>query len=179
VVAVDFSRAGLMVLKRKMHAESRVALVQADVTRPYAAARAFDRLLSTLHSNLPGTDARGRAIDLARQALSSRGCAVISMHHYNIRNLLLREPAVGRYRDSGIVRYFLTQRESVRELSPFFAQVEYRFIAPHVPLIPSVGLARACASARGLRSAFGELFLAIASEPRPRIEAGASLVPSA
>ena len=104
VVAVDFSRPGLLLLRQKLASEASVALVQADVTRPYVTASAFDCALSTLHSNLP--DARHRLASLRHlsQALKLEGRAVISMHHLSGRDRLIGMPAAGRYPDSGIFK---------------------------------------------------------------------------
>ncbi len=86
------------VLRRKLAPEARVALVQADVTRPYGAAAAFDRVLSTLHSNLPDRDHR-LGVPAAGSACSPQAAApVVSMHHYNLRDRVMRCRNRGRTR---------------------------------------------------------------------------------
>lgn len=166
VMAVDVSTAGLHVVRRKLRADAPVALVHADVTEPYAAANLFDRALSTLHSNLPGRDSRLASLRHVAHALKDDGRAVISMHHYGLRNLLLSEPAAGRYADNGIYRYYMRQSEAAREAAPYFSRVRFAYIAASVPGIPSGVLARAAANVPAVRSALGNLFLAVAERPR-------------
>lgn len=165
VVAVDFSRAGLMVLKAKLDDSASVALVQADVTRPYGAPRTFDRLLSTLHSNLPGRELRMASLQEVSTILKEDGRAVISMHHYSLRDALLGVPASGRYQDSGIYRHFMTTRESRKEVSPYFARLAHRHIAVSVPGVRSRFVGRTAAAIPLLRSGLGRLFLAIGEHP--------------
>lgn len=166
VVAVDFSAASLQVLRARLDAEAMVALVQADVTRPFGARAAFDRMLSTLHGNLPSDVHRSRALQWMADALSDDGRAVVSMHHWSARDLLTGTAASGRYPDSGIYRRFQTRRESLAELTPFFGHVTHRFVALNVPGLPSRRLALALTHVPGLRSALSRLFLGVATRPR-------------
>jgi SAM-dependent methyltransferase len=165
VVAVDFSEAGLLVLKSKLDAEAPVALIQADVTVPYGARRAFDRMLSTLHSNLPSRDHRGQALRWMSDALRDSGRAVVSMHHYSTRDAIAGSAASGRYPDSGIYRHFMTQQESQEELASWFGHVRHRFIAASVPGLPSTIVARAVARLPVLREGLSSLMLALAERP--------------
>lgn len=166
VVAVDFSRAGLLLLRRKLAPDACVALVQADVTKPHAAPQRFDRVLSTLHSNLP--DARHRIASIAHvaQSLNRGGRAVISMHHFSGRDRLAGVAASGRYPDSGIFRYYMTRAEAVRESAPFFARVRFAHIGASIPGLRSVTAARLAARLPLVRSALSRLFLAVCEQPR-------------
>lgn len=166
VVAVDFSRAGLRLLRGKLAPDARVALVQADVTKPHAAPRLFDRVLSTLHSNLPDTRHRMASIAHVAQSLNSGGRAVISMHHFSGRDRLAGVAASGRYPDSGVFRYYMTRAEAMRESAPFFARVRFAHISAGIPGLPSVAAARLAARLPLVRSALSRLFLAICEQPR-------------
>lgn len=166
VVAVDFSAASLQVLRARLDADAMVALVQADVTRPFGARAAFDRMLSTLHGNLPSDVHRSRALQWMADALSDDGRAVVSMHHWSARDLLTGTAASGRYPDSGIYRRYQTRRESLAELTPFFGDVTHRYVALNLPGLPSRRLALALSHVPGLRSALSRLFLGVATRPR-------------
>lgn len=166
VVAVDFSRAGLLLLRGKLAADACVALVQADVTKPHAAPRRFDRVLSTLHSNLPDAGHRIASIAHVAQSLNRGGRAVISMHHFCGRDRLAGVNASGRYPDSGIFRYYMTRAEAVRESAPFFARVRFAHISASIPGLRSVTAARLAARLPLVRSALSRLFLAVCEQPR-------------
>jgi uncharacterized protein YbaR (Trm112 family)/protein-L-isoaspartate O-methyltransferase len=171
VVAVDMSRAGLLVLKAKLAPDAAVALVQADVSAPFGSPGSFDRMLSTLHSNLPSAEHRCQVLGWMADALAEGGLAVVSMHHYTVRDALTRTPRAGRYPDSGIYRYLMTTRESETELRPHFGKVRHTYIAASIPGLPSVALARVAARTVGVRAATSSLFLALVREPRsPRHE---------
>jgi SAM-dependent methyltransferase len=165
VVAVDFSIAGLLVLKAKLDADMPVALVQADVTRPYGTARAFDRMLSTLHSNLPDRDHRSEALHWMAEGLNDAGRAVVSMHHYSTRDVIARTPASGRYPENGVYRYFMTAKESLHETAAHFGRVRHAHVAVKVPGIPSVRVSKAVARVRVLREGLSGLLLALAERP--------------
>jgi SAM-dependent methyltransferase len=172
VVAVDFSRPGLLVLRRKLAPDARVALVQADVTQPFAAPRRFDRALSTLHSNLPGVEQRMASLGQVAHALKETGRAVISMHHFSGRDWVFRVPAAGRYPDSGIYRYYMRGSEARRESAPFFGRVKLVHISAGLPGLRSRTLARGAARIPLVRSALARLFLAVAEQPVRREFAG-------
>lgn len=165
VIAVDFSVAGLRVLRNKLSPEAPVALVQADVARPFGRPGAFDRMLSTLHSNLPDKFHRRQALRWMADALMDDGRAVVSMHHHSTRDVLFGTPASGRYPDSGIVRHQLTCSESLIELAPWFAEVKHQYIAARVPGLPNLTVARAVARTPLLREALSSLFLAVCTRP--------------
>lgn len=166
LIAVDFSLAGLQVLRQKLEPDAPVALVHADVTRPYGAPGAFHRILSTLHSNLPGRDHRTASLREIGRTLRGDGRAVVSMHHYGLRDLLGRVPSTGRYADSGIYRHLMTVRESRDEASPFFARVRHLHVSVSVPGVRSRLVSGAVARVPLVRSGLGRLFLAICEEPR-------------
>ena len=166
VVAVDFSRPGLLILRGKLPLDAPVALVQADVTKPFAAAGRFDRALSTLHSNLPDADHRMASLLRITQALSADGRAVISMHHFSGRDRLLRVPPAGHYPGSQIFRCHMSRAEAQREISPFFASVRFVHICVGVPGWRSTAAATLAAKVPLVRSALSRLFLAIAEQPR-------------
>jgi SAM-dependent methyltransferase len=165
VVAVDFSLVSLEVLQGKLAEGSQVALVQADVTQPHLAPRSLDRVLSTLHSNLPSREHRIAALRQTAQALRPHGRAVISMHHYGVRELLRMQPAAGRYTGSGIYRYFMRAREAMEETSRAFGSVRLTYVRASVPGVPSTVVASAAAAVPILRSALGQIFLASCERP--------------
>ena len=166
LVAIDFSLSGLQVLREKLDPDARVALVHADVTRPYGGSGSFHRILSTLHSNLPGRDCRTASLREIGRTLRDDGRAVVSMHHYGLRDLLGRAPVTGRYADSGIYRHLMTVRESRDEASLFFARLRHRHISVSVPGVRSRLVSGTAARIPLVRSGLGRLFLAICEQPR-------------
>lgn len=166
VVAVDLSVAGLMVLRKKLDPAARVALVHADVTGPCAAPRGFDRVLSTLHSNLPGRDHRAACLRHVARMLREDGRAVISMHHYSMRDILSRTPAEGRYPDSGIYRQLMTTRQSRKEADAFFARLRHVYVGASIPGVRSIAASRIAARVPIVRGSLGRLFLAVGEQPR-------------
>jgi SAM-dependent methyltransferase len=166
VVAVDFSLTGLVVIRGKLEPTARVALVQADVTRPYGSPASFDRVLSTLHSNLPDLDHRAASWREVARITADRGRAVISMHHHSLRDRLTGVPVSGRYADSGIYRYYMTVRQSREEAASFFARVHHVPVAVSMPGVPSVAMSRAIARVPMLRRALGRLLLAVGEGPQ-------------
>jgi SAM-dependent methyltransferase len=166
VVAVDFSWAGLAVIRKKLSADAPVALVQADVTAAYAGPQVFDRVLSTLHSNLPDRACRMASLRHVASSLKDGGRAVISMHHYALREFLLRQPRAGRYEDSGIFRYCMVKPEARRESRPFFRRVRFAHVSVGLPGVRSLVAGRIAARIPLIRSGFGRLLLALAEDPR-------------
>jgi SAM-dependent methyltransferase len=169
VVAVDFSTAGLALLRQKLDRRANVALVQADVTQHYGAPRCFDRVLSTLHSNLPSRDHRLTSLRNVAETLTPRGRAVISMHHYSVRNLLPGTPAEGRYPDTGIYRYYLRACEAREEFATFFDRLRFVHVAVSVPGLKNVALARAAARIPLVRSGLATIFLGVAEGAHPPV----------
>ena len=165
VVAVDFSEEGLRVLRTKVETEAPIALVQADVTQPYGTPGAFDRILSTLHSNLPDAAHRRQALRWMADGLTPGGHVVVSMHHHSTRDVVTGTPPSGRYADSGIFRYHMTRGESHAEAAAWFAHVTHRYIAVTVPGLSHRAVARAAARIPVVREALSSLFLAICAQP--------------
>ena len=137
-LAVDFSARSLETLAAKLSnpqlpAGARVGLVQADVTRLCLAPRAFDRILSTLVSNLPTRAHRAAMYGLAAGALRDDGVFVFSAHHHGLRQRLRHEPVDGRYSQGGIYRRLLSKREILDELGPYFGQASCRPIQVALP----------------------------------------------
>lgn len=165
VVAVDFSFMSLEVLGRRLDERLPVALVQADATRPHLASRRFDRVLSTLHSNLPSPTHRIAALRHSARALRDGGRAVISMHHYGLRELLRMQPRAGRYADSGIHRYFMRAREAKEEASCVFREVRLTHVSASVPGVPSTVVASIAGAVPIVRSALGRILLASCEQP--------------
>jgi len=117
VVAVDFSEPSL----RMIQDAPNVALVQADVCSLKIVPGGFDRVLSTLTSNLPSAADRAAMYQVAADAVGTRGSMVFSAHHHN---LFGPAPKSGRYRGDGIYRYLFSRRELQREAGRFFSRVE-------------------------------------------------------
>jgi SAM-dependent methyltransferase len=137
-LAVDFSARSLETLAAKLSdprlpSGARVGLVQADVTRLCLAPRAFDRILSTLVSNLPTRAHRAAMYQLAAGALRDDGVFAFSAHHYGLRQRLRHEPVDGRYSEGGIYRRLLSEREIRDELSPYFRRASCRPIQIALP----------------------------------------------
>ena len=166
VMAVDLSRTALMVARAKLPESAQVALVQADVTTAFAAARAFDRVLATLHSNLPTADLRLACLAQVGRMLASGGRAVISMHHVGWRERLTRVPVKGRYPENGIYREFMTEATSRAEAGQVFDTVQHRYVNIGLPGVRSVRVSRWLASVPAFGRAWGSLMLAIVERPR-------------
>ena len=156
---------GLLALAVGAGLQVMAVLMQADVTAPYGGAGAFDRVFSTLHSNLPDREHRARALRWMADALVDGGRAVVSMHHHSLLDVVSGARRSGRYPDSGIYRYHMTTRESRAELAPWFARVRHAYIAAAVPGLPSIDLARAVTRVPLLRTGLSRLFLAVAERP--------------
>lgn len=175
LLAVDFSARSLETLAAKLSDRrlpdgARVGLVQADVTRLCLAPRAFDRILSTLVSNLPTAAHRAAMYRLAAAALRDDGVFTFSAHHYGLRQQLRHEPVDGRYSEGGIYRRLLTVREILEELGPYFGRTSCRPIqvalpgSYRVPGFPLEALSRLAERWPVIRQ-LGFLLLATARQP--------------
>jgi SAM-dependent methyltransferase len=138
ILAVDFSVRSLETLAAKLpdpqrRSGARVGLVQADVTRLCLAPRAFDRILSTLVSNLPSRAHRQAMYRLAAGSLCADGQFVLSAHHYGLRQRLRHEPVDGRYSEGGIYRHLFGASEISNELQPYFGRTSCRPIQIALP----------------------------------------------
>ncbi len=164
VVAVDFSIRSLAVLREKLPPGSRVALVQADVSALRVAPGAFNRVVSTLHSNLPTREHRLACCRLAASALDDDGRFVFGTHYHGLRDILLRIPRSGHYPETGIYRYRMRPGEVRREARTCFERVRVRPTQVRLPGLRNAAAARAAARLPVLGS-FGELLLAVAERP--------------
>jgi len=140
LMALDFSMESLRLLAQRLPAGMNVGLVQADVTRQCVAPRCFDRVLSTLVSNLPSREHRLAMLGAAAEALKDTGSFVFSAHHQNLTNRLLGRPPAGRYPDCGIFRYYMRREEILRESGVYFRRVLCRPVRIDVPLIRWTGI---------------------------------------
>ena len=175
LLAVDFSARSLETLMAKLsdpqlEGQARVGLVQADITRLRLAPRGFDRILSTLVSNLPTRSHRAAMFGLAASALRGDGTLVFSAHHYGLRQRMRREPIDGRYSEGGIYRRLLSQREVLDELEPYFGRASCRPIQIALPFtyrwprFPLEAISRLAERSQFLRQ-LGFLLLATARRP--------------
>jgi SAM-dependent methyltransferase len=117
VLAVDFSEQSL----RMIRDASNVALVHADIRSFKVMPGAFDRVLSTLTSNLTSAPERAAMYELAADAVGTRGSVVFSADHHN---LIGSQPKSGRSAGNGAYRYRFFRQELEREAARFFSRVE-------------------------------------------------------
>lgn len=175
LLAIDFSARSLERLATKLSAPglqggARVGLVQADITRLRLASHAFDRILSTLVSNLPTRGHRTAMYRLAAGSLRGDGSFVFSAHHYGLRQRVRREPIDGRYSEDGIYRRLSSRREILRELGVFFRQASchpIQIVFPFTfrwPRFPMEAVSR-LAERSPLLGQLGFLLLATARRP--------------
>lgn len=168
-LAVDFSRASLEVLRRRLAGARNVGLVHADATTLNMPAAHFDRVFSTLMSNLPTREHRDRLYRRAAHALKPGGRFVYSTHHHTIRDRLAGRAKSGHYRAGGIYRYNFSVGECAAEVRPYFAQVEARPIHVYLPLARTLRLPLMAQSRLGERipgvNRLGELVLCTAQGP--------------
>lgn len=165
VLAIDFSYGSLESLRAKLPSSANVGLVQADVTTLQLAPRSFDRMLSTLHSNLPTAEHRRAAIALGAKSLAAGGRYVISMHYHGLRERLRQEPQAGHYPGSGIYRYHVRRDEAIAEVGPYFESLAVVLIHASIPGLPIEKLSMIASKLPVLRE-FSRLMLAIAERPR-------------
>lgn len=140
ILAVDFSIESLRVLQRRLQVTQNVGLVLGDITTMKVNAACFDRVFSTLVSNLPTREHRDAMYRLASHALRPNGRFVFSTHNHGFRQKLSREPKSGRYKDGGIYRYNITVGECKAEARPFFNMVKARPIQIYLPFARRLGL---------------------------------------
>jgi SAM-dependent methyltransferase len=133
LIAVDFSAECLRTVARSVDADAAVGLVQADVAEFVTAPRAFDRVISTLVSNLPTAEMRAQMFRVAAAALRDDGIMVAGVHYFMVGERLRRSPQAGRYNAGGIFRYSYRRREIKRTVARYFAEVQTRPILASVP----------------------------------------------
>jgi SAM-dependent methyltransferase len=169
LLALDFSMESLRALAQRLPRGATVGLVQADATRRCVAPRCFDRVLSTLVSNLPSREHRLAMLRVAGEALKDTGYFVFSTHHQNLTSRLLGRPPAGRYTDGGIFRYFMRREEILRESSVYFRRVACRPVQVFVPFTRWTGISPVTLSGLAewipLLRQQGALLLAKAAEP--------------
>jgi uncharacterized protein YbaR (Trm112 family) len=169
ILAVDFSIESLRLLARRLPSGLPVGLVQGDVTNRCVVRGAFDRVLSTLVSNLPTREHRLSMLRVASEALKENGSFVFGTHHQNIVYRLLGLPPAGRYADCGIYRYFMQQEEIHREAAVYFRRISCRPIRVNIPLTKWTGLSASTISRIAERIPLlrqkGDLLLAKTREP--------------
>lgn len=140
VVAVDFSLESLRTLQQRPQHYENIALVLGDITALKVQSKTFDRVLSTLVSNLPSRAHRDAMYRLAAAALKPGGRFVFSTHYHGLWQRLSGESQSGRYKESGIYRYYFTLRECRAEAGRFFSLVTARTIQFHLPFAGRLGL---------------------------------------
>jgi len=140
VVAVDFSLESLRIMQQRQQNRRNIALVLGDITTMKVHTAAFDRVLSTLVSNLPSRAHRDAMYRLAAAALKPEGRFVFSTHHHGLWQKLSGKSQAGRYKESGIYRYHFTLSECQTEAQHFFASVTARPIQFHLPFAGRLGL---------------------------------------
>ncbi len=169
LLALDFSLESLRALAQRLPPGLTVGLVQADATRRCVAPRCFDRVLSTLVSNLPSRECRLAMLRVAAEALKDAGHFVFSTHYQNLTYRLLGRPPSGRYSEGGIFRYYMRREEILRESGVYFRRIACRPIQIFVPFtrwtgISTVTISRVAEWIPLLRQR-GELLLAKLAEP--------------
>lgn len=169
VVAVDFAAESLRTLRQRLQNHQNIALVLGDITTLKVKAAIFDRVLSTLTSNLPSRAHRDAMYRLAAAALKPEGRFIFSTHHHGLWQRLSRKSQSGRYKESGIYRYYFTLSECQAEAQNFFASVTARPIQFHLPFagrlgLPLVKISRVLESFP-LLNKLGRLILCTAEQP--------------
>jgi SAM-dependent methyltransferase len=169
LLALDFSMGSLRALAQRLPAGLTVGLVQADATRRCVAPRCFDRILSTLVSNLPSREHRLAMLRVAAEALKDTGHFVFSTHHQNLTNRLLGRPPSGRYSEGGIFRYYMRRDEILRESGVYFRRIACRPIQIFVPFTRWTGISTVTMSRLAewipLLRQKGDLLVAKVAEP--------------
>ncbi len=169
LLAVDFSAASLRILAQKLKPQSPVGLVQADITRLSVVKQRFDRILSTLVSNLPNQKQRLMMFQLASDALNDNGRFIFSTHYYGIRDRLENLAKSGRYAKGGIYRYYFNKYEVSDEIRHYFRKFSIHPVQIVIPFAQRLGLPIVMLSRIAEHFPFinqlGKLLLATAEKP--------------
>jgi SAM-dependent methyltransferase len=132
ILAIDFSIDSLRILQQRVKKMRNVGIVLGDITTMRVTA-SFDRVLSTLVSNLPTREHRNAMYYLAANALKPNGRFVFSTHHHGFRQRLEGETKSGRYNQGGIYRYNFSVSECKAEVRPYFKAINARPIQIYFP----------------------------------------------
>ena len=186
VLAVDFSIAALRKLTDSLPSgvapttyrvaprrpagslTAHVGLVQADAGHFHVAPRSFDRALSA--TPLDSRDERMRMYRTIAEALTDDGRFVGGVEHDDLNRRLLGLPLIRRYTPGGILIEHLDIPTMRRETAPYFSQLHFRPIRPHLPFVKrlpmkvAVFVSLAVNVIPGLRR-FGEILLLRAEGP--------------
>ena len=176
VLAVDFSIESLRMARRRLAGRGNVGLVQADVATMRVAPAGFERVFSTLVSNLPTREHRDALYRLASNALAPGGRFVYSTHHHGLRQRLSGKSKSGRYHEGGIFRYNFSRQECRREVMQAFGAAHVRPISVYFPFtmrlgIPLLAQSRLCERIP-LVNLLGNLLLCVATQPVAASRAG-------
>lgn len=139
VLALDFSMGAIRVAQRRLESKANVGFVQADVSRFKVERRAFDRVFSTLTSNLPTPAHREALHRLAAESLAPQGRYVGSMHHHGLLEALRRQPKAGHYRN-GIFREHFSVSDAAAQVKPHFREVHVQPVQIYLPLAGRLGI---------------------------------------
>ena len=142
LVALDFSLESLRKVAQRVDPADPILLVCADVSWFRAQPGAFDRVFSTLTSNLPTRELRDAMNRLAAEALKPDGAFVLSAHYFGLREWVRKEPKEGYYPGSKIFRQLFTKADLHAEMRPFFGQQRHERIQVMLPLLNQLGLAK-------------------------------------
>lgn len=170
VLAIDFSIDSLRLLRQRLNKMRNVGLVLGDITTMKVTS-SFDRILSTLVSNLPTWEHRNTMYHLAASALKVNGRFVFSTHNHGFRQRLQGEPKSKRYTEGGIYRYNFTVKEIRTEIRQYFNVINTRPIQIYLPFarrlrLPLFSLSRFFEHIP-LINGLGELILCTAEQPVP------------
>jgi uncharacterized protein YbaR (Trm112 family) len=169
LVALDFSEKSLRLLQRRLPAGTRIGLINADVTMFKTAPRCFDKVFSTLVSNLPTLTHRDALYRLASSSLREPGKFIYSVHHYGLKERLKGVVKSGLYGPGDIYRYLLTMGECRKEIQAHFRKARIKSIQIYLPLARRLGLPLSAMSSFlervPLVSRWGTMLLCEASSP--------------
>jgi uncharacterized protein YbaR (Trm112 family) len=169
LVALDFSEKSLRLLQRRLPTGTRIGLINADVTVFKTAPQCFDKVFSTLVSNLPTRTHRDALYRLAASALRQSGKFVYSVHHYGLKERLKGVVKSGLYGPGDIYRYLLTISECREEIQAHFQKARIKSIQIYLPLARRLRLPLAAMSSFlekvPLVSRWGTMLLCEASSP--------------
>lgn len=172
IIAVDFSINSLKILSERLMMNENIGLVRADITKLKLADNCFDRILSTLVSNLPSREHRNKMFNLAAKALKADGLFVFSTHHYNLRDKIENVKKIDRYTTDGIYRYYFTKVEIKKETKQYFKNCNTVPIQIVIPFANRFGLPIVKMSLVGQKipflNNFAKLLLVRASLPIPQ-----------